>query len=597
MSKAYNRVEWRFLTEIMSKMGFCEAWIKLIFNCISSVSYSILVNGEPRGNIVPSRRIRQGNPLSPYLFLLCSEWLNRLLQRAAQGNQIRGCSLCKTGPKVTHLFFADNSLLFCQAKLTELEAVQRILAVYEQASGQQINRGKTTLFFRKVVAEETKEEIINLLGVPEVKEYEKYLGLPAVVGRKRKASLNYIKERVWNKLQGWKERLLSQAGREVLLKAVMQVIPTYAMSCFKLPVALCEDIEKLIRKFWWGECGSVFNAKKSQGSYAWQSIWKFPTKAVPNRLEAISEAKVSSMIDPDSREWNMELLENCNLYRRKVIGSPVCSTCGKHEETTLHALWDCTAIQSVWGLNFKATQNDSHGISSFSDLIGLVELHQENLELFVVVAWSIWLARNKGRVNEPCAPLGKIFKAARSILSEFQTKRIPRQSVAPSNTVKWKPSRSNFYEVNYDRVVLKDSGEAGLGVVIRNEKGEVVGSLAEKIKLPDSIEVLEALAARKAILFAIELGLQRVIIEGDSEIIFKALSESCSDCSHIGHIIKDCKSISSLFQTHSFSHTRRQGNAVAHALAKRARKSFPLLVWMESVPPAVACLVHIDVIS
>ena len=88
MSKAYNRVEWQLLTNIMRNMGFCETWINLIFNCISSASYSILVNGEPKGNIVPTHGIRQGDPLSPYLFLLCSEGLNRMLQRAAQDNQI-----------------------------------------------------------------------------------------------------------------------------------------------------------------------------------------------------------------------------------------------------------------------------------------------------------------------------------------------------------------------------------------------------------------------------------------------------------------------------------------------------------------------------
>ena len=98
-------------------------------------------------------------------------------------------------------------------------------------------------------------ELVEFLGVSEVREYKKYLGLLAMVGRNKKESLNYIKERVWEKLQGWKERLLSQAGKEVLLKAVIQAIPTFAMSCFKLPTGLIQDIERLIRKFWWGQRG------------------------------------------------------------------------------------------------------------------------------------------------------------------------------------------------------------------------------------------------------------------------------------------------------------------------------------------------------
>lgn len=83
----------------------------------------------------------------------------------------------------------------------------------------------------------------SLLGVQEVKQFEKYLGLPTLMGRNKKASLRFIKERVWTKLQGWKEQLLSQAGREIFLKAVVQAIPTFAMSCFKVPITLCNDIE------------------------------------------------------------------------------------------------------------------------------------------------------------------------------------------------------------------------------------------------------------------------------------------------------------------------------------------------------------------
>ena len=90
--------------------------------------------------------------------------------------------------------------------------------------GQKLNREKTSIFFSKATSEGTREEISNFLGVPEVKEYATYLGLPVVVGRNKKVSLRYIKEKIWNKLQGWKEKLLSQAGIEVLLKAVVQAI-------------------------------------------------------------------------------------------------------------------------------------------------------------------------------------------------------------------------------------------------------------------------------------------------------------------------------------------------------------------------------------
>ena len=126
MSMAYDCVEWEYLVRIMEKTGFCEKWVTLVLECISTVSYSILVNREPKGDIKPSRGIRQGDPLSPYLFLLCSEGLNRMLQQAVANDQIRGFSLCKRGPRTSHLFFANNSLLFCRASRSDLQVIQNI---------------------------------------------------------------------------------------------------------------------------------------------------------------------------------------------------------------------------------------------------------------------------------------------------------------------------------------------------------------------------------------------------------------------------------------------------------------------------------------
>ena len=128
-----------------------------------------------------------------------------------------------------------------------------ILETYGRCSGQQINKTKTTIFFSKSTSEEVKNHIKYALDVPVILQYEKYLGLPSLVGKNKKASFNYIKERVWKKIQGWKEKLLSQAGREILIKAIVQAILTYTMSCFKLPLGLYGDIESIIRKFWWGQ--------------------------------------------------------------------------------------------------------------------------------------------------------------------------------------------------------------------------------------------------------------------------------------------------------------------------------------------------------
>ena len=193
--------------------------------------------------------IRQRDPLSPFLFLLCTEGLNGLINQASQQGLIKGFSLCRNSPRLTHLLFADDNLLFCRANIEECQRVLDILEVYGRCSGQQINRSKTTIFFSKSTSDDIRSQIKLALRVPEIVQYERYLGLPSLVGRNKKASFNYIKKRVWKQLQGWKEKLLSQARREILIKSVVQVIPTYTMSYFKLPLGLCSEIKSLIRRF------------------------------------------------------------------------------------------------------------------------------------------------------------------------------------------------------------------------------------------------------------------------------------------------------------------------------------------------------------
>lgn len=111
------------------------------------------------------------------------------------------------------------------------------METYGSCSGQQINKNKTTILV-DLHPEEKRQLIKIALGVPKIKSFEKYLGLPSLVGKKKKASFEYIKEKVWRKLKGWEEESLSQAEREILIKDFVQTIPTYIMNCFKLPLGL-----------------------------------------------------------------------------------------------------------------------------------------------------------------------------------------------------------------------------------------------------------------------------------------------------------------------------------------------------------------------
>jgi hypothetical protein len=147
MSKAYDKVEWGFLEAIMAKLGFPDQWIKLTMECVKTVSYAIIVNGQLTGCIKPSKGLRQGDLLSPYLFIICAEALSFMLIRAENNGVITGVPTSKKGPRISHLFFADDSLLFCKANYVEWRRLKRILDKYEATSGQKLNQDKTSIFF------------------------------------------------------------------------------------------------------------------------------------------------------------------------------------------------------------------------------------------------------------------------------------------------------------------------------------------------------------------------------------------------------------------------------------------------------------------
>ncbi|XP_021734057.1 uncharacterized protein LOC110700767 [Chenopodium quinoa] len=252
MSKAYDRVEWVFLERVMYRMGFSANWVRRIMDCLATFSFPFKVNGTISGNVSPTRGLRQGDPISPYLFLLCADVFSSLLAKAASENKIHGAKICNGAPRVSHLFFVDDSLLFARATLQECSVIADIIRKYERAPGQKVNLSKTEVVFSKCVDTNRRMEIVNTLGVRQVDKHEKCLGLPTIIGKSKKVIFAILKERIWKKLNAWKEKLLSKPGNEVLIKAVAQAIPTYMMSIFKIPDGLIDEIHALLCQFWWG---------------------------------------------------------------------------------------------------------------------------------------------------------------------------------------------------------------------------------------------------------------------------------------------------------------------------------------------------------
>ncbi|XP_062028650.1 uncharacterized protein LOC133744575 [Rosa rugosa] len=257
ISKAYDRVEWGFLENVMRKLGFGERWVKLIMKCVNSTSFSVLWRGQPVGQFRPTRGIRQGDPLSPYLFLFVSEGLSGLLQHADYSGLIHGVRAAPTAPSISHLLFADDSLLFVNATVEECVSLKQCLLLYECAAGQRINFQKSALSFGPNVPERLKDDVKVILDVPVVEFHEKYLGLPTTLGRNKIDAFKKLNERLAIHIQGWQGKFLSKAGKLVLIKAVAQAIPTYSMSVFQLPVGVCKKFQSKVSKFWWGKGGET----------------------------------------------------------------------------------------------------------------------------------------------------------------------------------------------------------------------------------------------------------------------------------------------------------------------------------------------------
>lgn len=251
MRKAYDQVEWIYLEAIMRKIQFPERFVKLITNCVSTVTYSFNLNQKDFGKILPTRGLQQGDPLSPFLFVLCAQGLSFILQHHIKRNSLQGIHMGLEAPMISHLFFADDNLVFFKATMGNSLIIRSCLVDYGKASWQIVNFEKSAVTFSPSTRDLIRRSIAEVFKIEVVFGHSIYLGLPTFTLHQKKLQFDYLHERVGKKLEGWKGKLFSSGGKEVLIKSVIQSIPSYTMSCFRIPIGIYLDIERQCARFWW----------------------------------------------------------------------------------------------------------------------------------------------------------------------------------------------------------------------------------------------------------------------------------------------------------------------------------------------------------
>jgi hypothetical protein len=268
LEKAYDRIEWSFVRQILIHFGFPDNITRIIMSCISTTSTSLLFNGGKLDQFLPSRGIRQGDLLSPFLFLLCMEYLGGLIEQKCDDGEWTKVKASCGGPGFSHVFFTDDLLLFAKANNKNCEAISNVLEEFCAMSVQKVSKSKSWVFFSPNVSSRNMQSICTKLGFSSTNSLGKYLGFPIMHKNRSHFEFNFLMEKVQERLAGWKTSLLSLASRLVLIKAAVTPIPEYIMQCAIIPAKVCNVVDKLCRDFLWGS----MNEKRKLHMISWKTV-------------------------------------------------------------------------------------------------------------------------------------------------------------------------------------------------------------------------------------------------------------------------------------------------------------------------------------
>ncbi|KAL9687275.1 hypothetical protein QQ045_031674 [Rhodiola kirilowii] len=320
--KAYDSISWDYLDQIQERMGFGVKWRRWISECISTPRLAVLVNGSPTEEFAMERGLRQGDPLSPFLFLIATEGLSRLLSKAKEVGSLKGVEWVKNGERMNHLQYADDTVIFCDVGLEEIKSLRRLLKSFEAASGLKINFSKS-----KCVGIGVKEDELRMyaqnLGCDIGSLPMDYLGIPVGADPGRLKTWAPVLNKFKLKLASWKSSNLSMAGMLVLVKAALSNLPVYYASLFKMPVQVVAQLERIQRRFLWGSNDEV----RKIHYVKWEKLQR-PKSCGGLGIQGMAEKNASLL----ARWWWRLVSSRDGLWRKMILEKYKFKDCYNLEE-------------------------------------------------------------------------------------------------------------------------------------------------------------------------------------------------------------------------------------------------------------------------
>lgn len=262
LSKAFDRMGWQYLHDLLPMYGFPTRFVNWIMACVRAAEFTLVLNGRGDGFFRPKCGLRQGCALSPYLFIIGMDLLSWGFQFLVQSQQIKGVRVAPSAQPLTNCIYADDLLVFGSATPEESTCIMNLLGIFEEVSGQRVGPDKSFLWFSAATPIEQREAIAAILNVNGSDPSPKYLGAPVYTGT---SSHDFLIQRFSSRLSAWKSKTLSQAGRLVLIKATLASLPVYYMSTKKIPASVIQELTRIMRNFYWG--------KKDGGKYMAYISW------------------------------------------------------------------------------------------------------------------------------------------------------------------------------------------------------------------------------------------------------------------------------------------------------------------------------------